>query len=219
MRAASCGGTVQVARLGQATHVVREDSLRGDDVLPHDEVCALRVSLLERVEELATREQVESAFHEINEFERMLADSGNAIVKLFLHISKKEQRRRFKKCEKDAYLRWKVKPEDWRHFKQYDDYHAAIEEMLEKTSTQHAPWHICECEDRRFGEIEAFTSIIEGIETRLKVLGKNPSIDDAGRILKPKSIPAHLAGKKPERRRGAPVAAGALARAGNGKKR
>jgi polyphosphate kinase 2 (PPK2 family) len=175
--------------------------------------------MVERVEELATREQIESAFHEINEFERMLSDSGNVIVKLFLHISKKEQRRRFRKCEKDAYLRWKVKPEDWRHYKQYGEYHAAVEEMLEKTSTQHAPWHICECEDRRFGEVEAFTRIIEGIETRLKALGKNPTVDDAGRILKPKAIPAHLDGKKPERRRGAPVAAGPLARAGNGKKR
>ena len=60
--------------------------------------------LVERVEGLVSRAQVEQAFAEIRELERQLVDDGMVLVKLFLHISKKEQRRRFDKCEADAFL-------------------------------------------------------------------------------------------------------------------
>ncbi len=172
--------------------------------------------LVERVEGIASERELVEAAPEINEFERMVVDGGYVLVKLFLHISKKEQKKRFKKAEKDPYLRWKVKPEDWRHHQQYDDYYQAVEEMLEKTSTQQGPWTICEANDRRFAEVEAFTAIIDAIEVRLKVLGKLPSEDEHGRILQPKAIPGENGKKKAkgskERRAPAPVAAGSLGR-------
>jgi hypothetical protein len=118
-----------------------------------------------------------------------MVDDGQVLVKFFLHISKKEQRKRFRKCEKDPYQRWKVKPEDWRHHKQYDDYVEAIEETLEKTSTTHAPWTLLEAEDRRWSEVKAFTTIIDAIESRLKKLGKCPAVDAASAILQPKALP------------------------------
>jgi polyphosphate kinase 2 (PPK2 family) len=164
--------------------------------------------LVERVEKLITPDELQSSFTEINEFERMITDGGYVVVKLFLHISKKEQKKRYRKCEKDAYLRWKVKPEDWRHHEQYDDYLEATEEMLEKTSSQHAPWTICEANDRRWAEVEAFGAIIEAMEQRLKVLNKLPSADAAGQLLRPKALPELAKTKRRERRAPAAVAAG-----------
>lgn len=131
--------------------------------------------LVERIEEIVGRKGVELAFQEIVDFERTLVDDGQVLVKLFLHISKKEQRRRFEKCEEDPHTRWKIKPEDWRHHERYDEYYAAIEEMLERTSTTHAPWAVVEATDKRWAEVETLTYIVEAIETRLKVLGKLPA--------------------------------------------
>jgi polyphosphate kinase 2 (PPK2 family) len=142
--------------------------------------------MVERIEKIIGMKEVQEAYLEINDFERALVDDGQVLVKLFLHISKKEQRKRFEKCESDPYQRWKIKPEDWRHHDQYRKYHRAIEEMLEKTSTAHAPWHVVEAEDRRWAEVEAFSTIVAGIEDRLKKLGKCPPADAVG-LMKPKT--------------------------------
>ena len=78
--------------------------------------------LVERVEKLATEEQWREAFQDIVDFERTLADDGHVICKFFLHISKKEQRRRFRKLEKDPLESWHVQPEDWAHHKKFKHY-------------------------------------------------------------------------------------------------
>ena len=93
--------------------------------------------LIERIEEIVGPKNVELAFQEIVDFERTLVDDGQVLVKLFRHISKKEQRRRFEKCEKDPHTRWKIKPEDWPP-RAVRRVFAAIEEMLERTSTTHS---------------------------------------------------------------------------------
>jgi polyphosphate kinase 2 (PPK2 family) len=149
--------------------------------------------LVERIEKVTGKTNVELAFGEVNDFERALCDDGQVLVKLFLHISKKEQKKRFEKCEKDPYSRWKIKPEDWRHHRQYDRYYAAIEEMLERTSTTHAPWTLVESNDPRWAQVEAFTALIDALEARLKKLGKLPPRDAVG-LVKPSVAPAR---KKP----------------------
>lgn len=143
--------------------------------------------LVERIERIIGARMVEEAFQEINDFERALVDDGQVLVKLFLHISRKEQRKRFRKCEADPYQRWKIKPEDWRHHEQYGEYAGAVEEMLEKTSTTHAPWTVVEANDKRWAEVKAFTTLIEGLEARLKKLGKLPPLGAVGLIL-PKAV-------------------------------
>jgi polyphosphate kinase 2 (PPK2 family) len=97
--------------------------------------------LVERVEGLATNEEWRRAYREINEFERMLIDSGIRLVKLFLHITPDEQVRRFHDRLIDPVKRWKLSYEDFRNRARRSDYETAIEDMMEETATKYAPWH------------------------------------------------------------------------------
>jgi len=129
---------------------------------------------VERVEKLARPDEVERAFQEINDFERALIDDGQVLVKLFLHITKKEQKKRFKKAEADFHTRWKIQPEDWRRHGQYEEYLQVYEEMLERTSTTHAPWTVVEAMDKRWALVETFSKVVDAMERRLKAIGKLP---------------------------------------------
>ncbi|OGU01646.1 MAG: phosphate--AMP phosphotransferase [Gemmatimonadetes bacterium GWC2_71_10] len=123
--------------------------------------------LSERVEKDSSREDVAQAWVEINQFERMLADDGMVIVKFWLHISEKEQRRRFEKIEKSKYDSWRITKKDWKAHKQYDGYLAAAEEMLERTSTAHAPWSIIEATDKYFRRLKIFKTLADAMQTAL----------------------------------------------------
>ena len=95
--------------------------------------------LVERVEGLATEAEWRRAYREINEFERVLTNSGVRLVKLFLHITSKEQARRFASVFINSLKRWKLSYEDFRNRTRRADYVVAIEDMLEETSTKSAP--------------------------------------------------------------------------------
>jgi polyphosphate:AMP phosphotransferase len=123
--------------------------------------------LVERVDEEVSRREWQSAFNEINQFERMLADDGTAIVKLWLHISEKEQRKRFKEIEKSKYDAWRITKQDWKAHKQYQEYLEAAEEMLERTSTAYAPWTIVEATDKYYRRVKVFKTIAETLQTAL----------------------------------------------------
>jgi polyphosphate kinase 2 (PPK2 family) len=107
------------------------------------------------------------AYRDIAEFERMAADDGATILKFFLHISKKEQKERFKAIQADPLQAWRVTPEDWDRHKKYDQYVAAIEEMLELTDSEYAPWTIVEATSKWYARVKVFETIIAAIEKRL----------------------------------------------------
>ena len=96
--------------------------------------------LVVRVHGLVPRERWARRFDHINEFERMLADEGTTIVKLFLHISRDEQRERLQSRIDEPHKRWKFSRGDLDERTRWDDYQAAFAEMLERTSSPHAPW-------------------------------------------------------------------------------
>jgi PPK2 family polyphosphate:nucleotide phosphotransferase len=96
--------------------------------------------LVERVHELVPRKVWSRRYEEIRRFEELLVRSGTIVVKFFLNLSKKEQKRRLTARETDPEKRWKVNPADWEERKLWNEYRAAYEEMLEKTSTKDAPW-------------------------------------------------------------------------------
>ncbi len=123
--------------------------------------------LLERVEGLVPESQWRAAFNDILDFERMLADDDTTIVKFFLHISRKEQERRFRKIEEDPLERWRVTKDDWARHKKYHEYLAATEEMLERTETAEGPWTIVEANSRRWTKVKVLTTIIAALEHRL----------------------------------------------------
>jgi polyphosphate kinase 2 (PPK2 family) len=123
--------------------------------------------LVERVEELTPEEEWRKAYRDIVNFERTITDDGYVVIKFFLHISKKEQEKRFKKLEKNPLESWHVQPEDWEHHRKYGAYLLAIEEMLERTETEWGPWTIVEATNRRWTRVKIFQTIIGRLEETL----------------------------------------------------
>ncbi|UCF63614.1 MAG: phosphate--AMP phosphotransferase [bacterium] len=130
--------------------------------------------LVERVDRLLKKKVWQNAYHEIKSFERQLVADGAIIIKFFLHISKKEQAKRFNKIQKIPATRWKVTKEDWKHHKQYEKYLEAIEEMLAKTDSDFSPWKIIESHDRRFATVKIFQITIEAIQKRVNEVEASP---------------------------------------------
>lgn len=124
--------------------------------------------LSDRVEKAVSKTEWRRAYEEITAFERQLTDSGTLIIKFFLHISPKEQKKRFKKLEKSDVTAWKVTKEDWKQHKHYDTYLDAIEEMLAQTDTDSAPWTVVEAHDRRFATVKVFTTVISMLEQQIE---------------------------------------------------
>jgi PPK2 family polyphosphate:nucleotide phosphotransferase len=105
--------------------------------------------LVERVKKLVPKDVWSKRYDHINEFERMLADSGVTIIKFFLHISKDEQKERLQKRLDDPAKNWKFNPADLDERKLWDEYQAAFDDMLERCSTDYAPWY-CVPADRKW---------------------------------------------------------------------
>jgi polyphosphate kinase 2 (PPK2 family) len=89
------------------------------------------------------------------------------IVKFWLHIDQQEQLRRFKQREELAYKRWKITSEDWRNRKKWGVYKTAVDEIIHRTSTEHAPWTVVEANCKYFARIKTITTVIEAIERKL----------------------------------------------------
>jgi polyphosphate kinase 2 (PPK2 family) len=137
--------------------------------------------LVERVEEFATREQWMRAYDEINGFEQTLADEGMILVKFWMHISNKEQKKRFKKREKDPLKAWKLTDEDWRNREKRGQYDQAVEDMVAKTSIEpHAKWHLIPADSKRYARVAVIDTVIEEIEAGMRRHGMEPPepIDD-----------------------------------------
>jgi polyphosphate kinase 2 (PPK2 family) len=127
--------------------------------------------LVERVEGLTPKAEWRKGYRDIANFERTIADDGYVVIKFWLHISKKEQRRRFKKLERDPLKSWHVQPEDWEHHRKYGLYLVAIEEVLERTDTEWGPWTIVEATNKRWSRVKIFETIIHRMEEALKERG------------------------------------------------
>lgn len=120
--------------------------------------------LVERVENFCSREEWKRAYQEINEFEWQISNFGTTIVKFWLHIDQEEQLRRFKDRELDPYRSYKLTEEDWRNRQKWDLYTEAVEEMVEKTSTVWAPWHIIEANDKYYARIRILKTLTKALQ-------------------------------------------------------
>jgi len=123
--------------------------------------------LEERVEHTIPEDAWRQAYRDIVEFERMLADDGAVILKFFLHISKKEQTKRFEAIERDPLEAWRVAKDDWARHKRYGEYLVVIEDMLELTESEFAPWTIVEATSKWHARRKVFDTIIGAMEKRL----------------------------------------------------
>ncbi|HEY7058465.1 MAG TPA: polyphosphate kinase 2 family protein [Vicinamibacterales bacterium] len=135
----------------------------------YEEVLVVRVhpELLEKQQipsELVTRRIWKERFDDINGFERYLSRNGYVIRKFFLHLSKKEQAKRFEKRLDDPDKQWKFSLGDLREREKWKDYAAAYEDAIRHTSTHHAPWVIVPANKKWFARWVVAATVIDALE-------------------------------------------------------
>ncbi|MDP5183114.1 UDP-galactose-lipid carrier transferase [Blastococcus sp. BMG 814] len=130
--------------------------------------------LVERVEGFAPEEAWQRAYQEIVDLETTLAAEGTVLVKFWMHVSPEEQLDRFESRRADPYKAWKLTDEDWRNREKRDEYEAAVEEMLERTDTPVAPWHVIPADDKRWARAAVVRTVCEAVEAALRARGIDP---------------------------------------------
>lgn len=123
--------------------------------------------LVERVEGYAKEAEWKRGFDEINEFEAQQADSGTTIVKLFVHVSPKEQDKRLASRLDHPWKRWKTGEEDYRNRAKRPEYLEAVHDMFKRTDSRWAPWVAIDGNDKKAGRIAALTAIAERLEAHV----------------------------------------------------
>lgn len=113
---------------------------------------------------LVTKKIWDERFQDIHDFERHMARNGTVIRKFFLHLSKKEQRKRFLKRLKEPAKNWKFSAADIRERKYWDDYQKAYEEMIRNTASKHAPWYVVPADNKWFTHLVVAAAIVETLE-------------------------------------------------------
>ncbi len=123
--------------------------------------------MVERLEGFCSENDWQRAYNEINEFERELTDWGAILIKFWVQIDSETQLSRFTYRQNTPEKQWKITDEDWRNREKWDQYEDAVNEMLEKTSTRTAPWHILESVDKKYARLKALEILIKAIKERL----------------------------------------------------
>jgi PPK2 family polyphosphate:nucleotide phosphotransferase len=127
---------------------------------------------------LLTKNIWEERFEDIRTFERHLARNGTVIRKFFLHVSKKEQKRRFLERLEQPQKNWKFSAADIHEREYWDDYQNAYEDMIRNTATKHAPWYVIPADNKWFTHLAVSAAIVE----TLQELGPSyPKVDAAKR--------------------------------------
>lgn len=123
--------------------------------------------LVERVEGFCDTDDWMRAYGEINDFEEDLSEHGVIVVKFWLQISDEEQLKRFEERQQTGFKRFKIGPEDWRNREKWPAYAVAANEMIERTSTEYAPWTLIEANDKRYARIKILETLGERLESEL----------------------------------------------------
>ena len=123
--------------------------------------------LVERVEGYCEAADWMRAYDEINQFEEQLVRAGTIVCKFWLQISKEEQLRRFKSRQKTAFKRFKITQDDWRNRKKWHAYEQAVADMVDRTSTELAPWTLVEAQDKYFARVKIIKTVVRQLERAL----------------------------------------------------
>ncbi|MDO4490680.1 MAG: polyphosphate:AMP phosphotransferase [Lachnospiraceae bacterium] len=123
--------------------------------------------MVERLEGFCSEKDWQRAYLEINEFERDLTDWGAVVIKFWVQIDKDTQLRRFQDRQNTPEKQWKITDEDWRNREKWDLYEVAVNDMLQKTNTAAAPWHILESVDKQYARIKALKIVIAELKKAL----------------------------------------------------
>ncbi|APR06141.1 polyphosphate:AMP phosphotransferase [Thauera chlorobenzoica] len=123
--------------------------------------------LVERIEGFCSEADWMRAYAEINDFEDQLVAAGAVVVKFWLAVGRDEQLVRFQEREAQPHKRFKISEEDWRNRDKWDDYSRAVCDMVDRTSTEYAPWTLVEADDKHFARIKVLRTICERLEAAL----------------------------------------------------
>jgi len=123
--------------------------------------------LVERVEGFCRAEEWRRAYGEINDFEQQMSQHNLLVVKFWLAISKEVQFQRFKEREKVTFKRFKITDEDWRNRKRWDAYERAVCDMVDRTSTNIAPWTLVEANNKYYARIKVLATLADAVEAAL----------------------------------------------------
>ncbi len=124
--------------------------------------------LVERVEGYCARPDWMRAYGEINDFEEQLVRNRTVVVKFWLSISPEEQLKRFKEREKVGFKRFKITDDDWRNRDKWSQYELAVCDMIDRTSSEIAPWTLVEANDKCYARIKVLKTLCERIEKALE---------------------------------------------------
>ena len=125
--------------------------------------------MVERIEGFCEENDWQRAYNEINEFEEELHDWGAVILKFWIHIDAETQLERFNARQNTPEKQWKITEEDWRNREKWPQYEEAVTDMLQKTSTEYAPWYIIESNDKLYARIKVLRIVADAME---KAAGK-----------------------------------------------
>ncbi|MDY6286014.1 MAG: polyphosphate:AMP phosphotransferase [Bilifractor sp.] len=120
--------------------------------------------MVERLEGFCSENDWQRAYNEMNEFEKELSDWGAVIIKFWVQIDNQTQLERFTDRQNTPEKQWKITDEDWRNRDKWPQYEEAVNEMLQKTNTSFAPWHILESVDKKYARIKALHIVIDAIK-------------------------------------------------------
>jgi polyphosphate:AMP phosphotransferase len=123
--------------------------------------------LVERVEGFARPEEWRRAYTEINDFEDQLVEAGTILLKFWLALSPEEQLRRFKDRQTTPYKQYKITEDDWRNRAKWDAYETAACDMIERTSTDRAPWVLVEANDKRWARVRVLETVRDALRAAL----------------------------------------------------
>lgn len=127
--------------------------------------------LVERVEGFCTEPDWTRAYDEINAFEEQMTQAGTVVVKFWLSITQEEQLKRFEARQNTPHKVHKITPDDWRNRDKWPLYARAVDDMMDRTSTDIAPWHIVASDDKRWSRIEVLRLLCEQVEAALGTKG------------------------------------------------
>lgn len=139
--------------------------------------------LEDRCDKIIKKAESLIAYQQINEFERWLTDDRQIVVKFWMHISRKKQKERFKKYLADPDLAWRVTKDYRRHHRDYDKWLPAVEDMLTKTETSHAPWYVIEANDQRWALVRIFEVLAQRMEQELDERGRQNTSSQAADMI------------------------------------
>jgi PPK2 family polyphosphate:nucleotide phosphotransferase len=135
--------------------------------------------LVVRVHGLAPRKLWQERYGHIADFEELLAEHGTIVLKYFLHISKKEQKKRLLEREQAAQTAWKLNANDWKERDHWDEYTQAYDDAISKTAAPHAPWIVVPADAKWYRNLVVAESLVEALRGHRKAW--NRTLDEMGR--------------------------------------